>query len=248
MATLSLLSFLSIGRPFAPPAWSPPLCSLTDANTMAQGAMIWFADVGTKVFQDSMTPEALCGPTLNVSGARGEHVIFQVAVRATEANALQGVHIEMTFDNLGNASILRAAFTNVTTVANNITSKGLGMYPDPLLDPADAVIFPGGGGTLTSGHTAVFWVTLRIPTHTQNGTSHSGHHTRQGSPYIGHLSVTSAAGRLLHHEVRVRVYDFALPDAAHASQWTEADPFGNLVGCNTLPEAHRAPRWPYPYP
>ena len=196
--------------------------------------MVWFADVGTKVFQESMAPQVSCGPTLKVSGARGEHVIFQIAVRATGANALQGVHIEITFENftLGNASILRAAFTNVTTVANNVTSKGVGMYPDPLLDPADAVIFPGGGGTVTSGQTAAFWVTLHIPTDARNGS------------HIGELTVLDTAGHLLQHDVRVHVYDFALPGAAHASQWTEADPFGNLIRCNTLAEAHRAPMCP----
>jgi hypothetical protein len=34
--------------------------------------------------------------------------------------------------------------------------------------------------------------------------------------------------------VELHVWDFTLPDAAHASQWTETDPFGYMVGCNTI--------------
>jgi hypothetical protein len=30
----------------------------------------------------------------------------------------------------------------------------------------------------------------------------------------------------------MQVWDITLPDAAHASQWTEADPFAEQVGCN----------------
>ena len=36
-----------------------------------------------------------------------------------------------------------------------------------------------------------------------------------------------------------RVWDFELPDAGHASQWTEADPFGALLGCNILDSTFR---------
>jgi hypothetical protein len=213
-----------------PPAWSPR-CSLASGALSSQGdAAAWFADVGEKIFLQDAAPTELCGDVLRLAGARGEHVTFQVAVRAAGPAPLQGVRVALELDGvLGNASVLRAAFTNVTTPANNVTSKGRGMYPDPLLDPADAVKFPGGGGMVPAGTTAAFWLTLPIQVHAAAGVHH------------GSLTVLGAGVR---HDVQVTVYDLTLPDAAHASQWTESDPFGSLQACNTLAVASRPPGCP----
>jgi hypothetical protein len=42
----------------------------------------------------------------------------------------------------------------------------------------------------------------------------------------------------------VLVRNITLPDSAHASQWTEADPFGLLEGCDTAAVSTRPPGCP----
>jgi hypothetical protein len=41
--------------------------------------------------------------------------------------------------------------------------------------------------------------------------------------------------------VELLIRDFTLPDAAHASQWTESDPFGGLEACNMIAVSPRPP-------
>ena len=221
---------------------SPSLCQLEShlhhgLSRSGPGA-VWFADVGEKVFQHDTAPSTPCG-SLRLAGARGEHVMFQLAVRAPAA-ALQGVQVHATFcaaeghvagvNSLG-VGVFRAGFTNVTTPANNVTSKGVGMYADPLLYPDDAVVFPGGGGMVPAGTTAVFWVTLALPAKGMDG-----------GVYRGALTVSGTG--VVQHPIELQVYNFTLPDAAHASQWTESDPFGSLISCNTIAEAMRNPNCP----
>ena len=81
--------------------------------------------------------------------------------------------------------------------------------------------FPQGGDALKAGETATFWLTLGpIP-----ADANAGVHTAQLS--VGGTSVQK-------FPVAIQVWDFTLPDAAHASQWTETDPFGGVVGCNII--------------
>jgi len=57
---------------------------------------VWFADVGTKVFQSELPPSEACPPTLRLSGAPGERVTFQLAVRATDPTAtLRGIKVSL---------------------------------------------------------------------------------------------------------------------------------------------------------
>jgi hypothetical protein len=84
-----------------------------------------------------------------VSGARGEQLTFQVAVRTTGTTALKGVRVSVSgaVAKLGELVVRRAAYTNVTTPGNNVTSAGPGMYPDPLPFPNETLVFTEGGDT-----------------------------------------------------------------------------------------------------
>ena len=226
-AALLLLLLGASGRAAAPagqPSWSA-VCTLSMTPITHHDAATptaWFADVGEKVFQHDTAPAAGCGPALRLSAARGEHATFQIAVRSGSATALAGVGVGLSGGpkGLGALDVRRAAFTNVTTAANAVSSAGTGLYPDPLLPPDDTVIFPAGVGSVAPNTTAVFWVTLG-PLAADLA---AGVHRAQ-------LSVSGAG---ISHPVELRVWDFTLPDAAHASQWTEADPFGSLQSCNIL--------------
>jgi hypothetical protein len=210
-----------------PPSWAPSQCSLSKpsggSSAAASATSVWFADVGEKVMPHDPAPAAACGPSLRLSAARGEHATLQVAVRSPTA-ALKGVEVTLaptSGSDLGRLVILREFFTLVTTPASNVTSRGVGMYPDPLPFPNDTVRFPQGGDALHAGETAVFWLTLGpIPADAK-----AGLHTAQ-------LSVGGTA--VQNFPVVLHVWDFTLPDAAHASQWTETDPFGYMAGCNII--------------
>ena len=205
------------------PSWSASQCALSGSSTAA----VWFADVGAKVFLGDAAPAAACGQALRISAARGEHATFQVAVRSS-GGALAGVRVSLD-GNAGSTmplDVKRAAFTNVTTAANNMSSAGTGMYPDPLPYPNDTVTFPQGGDTVQPSATAVFWLTLGpIPAKLA-----AGLHTMQ---------LTVSGTGMKPHPVSLRVWDFTLPGAGNASQWTEADPFGALQGCSIIDEPRR---------
>ena len=96
---------------------------------------------------------------------------FQVAVRAAASNTpVRGVHVVLSgTPELGELVVRRAAFTNVTTPANNVTSNGAGLYADPLPFPNETLVFPEGGDTVLPSAPAVFWLTLPIPAHTSSG-------------------------------------------------------------------------------
>ena len=126
--------------------------------------------------------------------------------------------------------MLRAGFTNVTTMANNVTSYGLGLYPDPLPLPTDTGVFPAGGDVVAPATTAVFWVTLPVP--------------EAAAPGVQRAVLTVAGTDIVGVQVELLVRGFALPDAAHASQWTEADPFGGMLECNMLAVSPRPPGCP----
>jgi hypothetical protein len=224
-AAVPLLALLLAGRASGAavsPSWAPSQCAISTAvdSSAAAVADVWFADVGEKVLQHDAAPAVACGPALRLSGARGEHATFQVAVRSPQA--LKGVEVKLAIDDLvGPLVIQREFFSLVTTPASNVTSRGVGMYPDALPSPSDTVRFPQGGGAVKAGETAVFWLTLGpIPAGAK-----AGLHTAQLS--VGGTTVQS-------FPVALHVWDFTLPDAAHASQWTETDPFGYMVGCNII--------------
>ena len=207
------------------PSWSASKCSLSGSST--ETAAVWFADVGEKVFLADVAPTATCGQTLRLSAARGEHATFQVAVRPSGSTALTGVRINLIdLPDRATLDIRRAAFTNVTTAANNVSSSGTGMYPDPLPYPNDTTIFPAGGGTVHGGETAVFWLTLAVPADLTS----AGLHTMQ-------LAVAGTG--ITPHPLTLLVWNFTLPDAGVASQWTEADFGGALQPCNIIDEAKR---------
>eukprot|EP01052_Picozoa_sp_SAG31_P033824 SAG31_NODE_3873_length_3795_cov_3.828734_2_plen_780_part_00 len=182
---------------------------------------VWFADVGEKVLQQDLAPPAACGTALRLGGARGEHVTFQVAVRSS--TALTGVSLKLTSttEDLGPLVIRREYYTLVTAAASNTTSRGPGMYPDALPFTNDTVHFPQGGDAVMADETAVFWLTFGpLPS-----TAKAGVHTAQLS--VGGTGVQG-------FPVDIQVWDFELPDAAHASQWTETDPFGAMASCNII--------------
>jgi hypothetical protein len=56
---------------------------------------------------------------------------------------LAGVVVNMTLAGVP-VAVQRAFYSLVTTAANNLTSKGVGMYPDALPDPSDTIRFPEG--------------------------------------------------------------------------------------------------------
>jgi hypothetical protein len=242
------------------PTWAPAQCTLGKSAAAA----VWFADIGEKILERDTAPALSCGAALQLSGARGEHITvqaaqgrlsalsvsyenpfcmgllygrpgcltaenggfrpgqFQIAVRST--TALNGVVVNLTSDlgrRRSGPDIQREVYTLVTTAANNVTSRGVGRYPDPLPFPNDTVRFPQGGDMVQAGETAVFWVTLGpIP-----ATTTAGLHTARLS--VGGTTVQ-------HCPVEVHVWDFTLPEAADASQWTEAGPFSAMSTCNTL--------------
>ena len=210
----------------APPSWSASRCLLSSADdsAAAAAAAVWFADVGDKVFREDTAPTVACGSALRLSAARGEHVTFQVAVRGTAA--LTGLALSLDAGPGAALDVRRAAFTNVTTAANPWSSAGTGMYPDPLPHPNDTITFPLGGDTAQPGETAVFWLTLPIAPGLAPGL-----HTMQ-------LTV-AGAGMKQPHPVALHIWDFALPDAGHASQWTEDDFGGALQSCNIIDEPRR---------
>ena len=199
-----------------PSSWAPPQCTLTNPSG---GTAVWFADIGEKVLQHDDAPAATCGAALRLSAARGEHATLQIAVRSSAA--LKGVEVQLTSDDdLGPLVVHREFYTLVTTAASNVTSRGVGMYPDPLPFPNDTARFPKGGDVMKQNETAVFWLTLGpIPASAKAGLN------------TARLSVGGTA--VQRYPVALHVWDFTLPDAAHASQWTETDPFGYMVGCNS---------------
>ena len=181
-------------------SWGPSQCALSTASPS-----VWFADVGETVLQQDSVPATRCGTELRLSGARGEHVTFQIAVHSATV-VTKGVEVALTTtSDLGPLAVQRAVYTRVTTAANNLTSRGVGMYPDPLPFPNDTVRFPQGGGEVKAGEVATFWLTLGpIPP-----TTAAGVHTARLS--VGGTAVQNVV-------VDIRVWDFTLPDAAHASQ------------------------------
>lgn len=183
-----------------------------------------------------------------MTGARGEHVTFQLVVHKSHGGVktaqdglapsskegLDGVDIVLD-DNGDDGHIAaglvvqRAQFTNVSTAANNVTSvRGRAMYADPLPFPNDTVAFPDGGGSVVlPGTNAVFWVTLAIP--------------KDAESRVHTLSLTVTGTAVSRFPFKVLVRNFTLPDSMHASQWTEADAFGGLLGCNMVAVAPRPP-------
>ena len=198
--------------------WAAPQCKLSNKPG---AAIIWFADIGEKVLQHDLPPAASCGAALRISGARGEHVTLQIAVRSSTAADLHDMNdVQLSSgSDLGRLVVQREAYTLVTTAASNVTSRGVGMYPDPLPFANDTRRFPHG--VIKSGETAVFWLTLGpIPIATA-----AGRHTAR-------LSV--GGNPTERFAVELQVWNFTLPDAAHASQHTEADPFAAMTECNIL--------------
>lgn len=228
--TIAALSMLVLGAGSATPASWSTRCTFGAGGEPAQGE-VWFGDVADKFLQGASAPAAACPPSLRLSAARGEHLTFQVGVRS--ATALPAVTISVNSGSggalaLGQLDVKREAFTNVTTAANANTSLGIGMYPDALLPLSDNVIYPHGGRSVEADATSVFWVTLGpIPDDLP-----AGLHSLQ-------LSVGGTAVK--KYPIKLRVWDFVLPDAGHASQWTEADPFGAVLGCNILWEHKQSP-------
>ncbi len=248
MAAAVLLLMLLLLLPAAPadagsfaasPSWSASRCLLSGGGSTSAGrgahydagaagsdatVSVWFVDVGDKVFRSDTAPAATCGATLNLSAARGESATFQIAVRST-ARKLTGVTISLAGGPGAATDVRRAAFTNVTTAANNLSSAGVGMYPDPLPHPNDTVIFPQGGDTIQPLVTAVFWITIPIPTSIAAG--------------VHAMQLNVAGTGIAPHPMALHIWDFTLPDAGHASQWTEADFGGALQGCNIIDEPKR---------
>lgn len=227
------LSLLVLVAAAAAPSWAPSQCTLSknppavNAATAdhagpaggAAAAAVWFADVGEKVLQNDTAPKIPCGAALRLSGARGEHITFQIAVRS--ATALKGADVTLVSSDLGPLVVQREWYSLVTTAASNVTSRGVGMYPDALPFPNDTAKFPQGGGATRALESAVFWLTIGpVP-----AAAKAGLHTAQLS--VGGATVQS-------FPVQINVWDFTLPDAAHASQWTETDPLAGMFGCNII--------------
>ena len=109
--------------------------------------------------------------------------------------------------------------------------------------------------------TALFWVTLPvIPVAMASGThTDAVLLTIKGSSTASLSTPLSSPNQQQQQQqqqqtfpVSITVRNFTLPDAAHSSQWTEADPFGNLETCNVLAVAQRPPHcitnhtnWPH---
>jgi hypothetical protein len=90
---------------------------------------------------------------LRLSGTRGEHVTFQIAVRSS-ATALKGVEVKLTSSSLGPLVVQREKYTLITTAASNVTMRGVGRYPDPPPFPNDTVHFSQGGDVVDANVTA----------------------------------------------------------------------------------------------
>ena len=129
---LACLSFAGIQTSSS--TWSRPQCSLvptTTRNTTTstnEGAptifRAWFTDVGTKVFQHSTPPAQTCGPALQISGARGEHVTFQIAVRASGGIAvLKGVEVSVSLSSALSATVGEASMITRRHLATLIRSS-----------------------------------------------------------------------------------------------------------------------------
>ena len=89
--TISALLAVSVGAG-PTPSWSNTKCTLHPSGA----GVVWFADVGVKVFQSELPPAEACPPTLRLSGARDERVTFQLAVRATDPTAtLRGIEVSL---------------------------------------------------------------------------------------------------------------------------------------------------------
>lgn len=224
---------------------------------------VWFATVGDKLLPGHPAPTTTCQPPLRMSGAAGERVTFQLGVRASGTAPLRGVVVALDWhlaatgptateegiagaDNDAGAGggenqraetpkvvVRRAGFTNVSTAANNVTSAGVGMHPDPLPFPNNTLVFPSGGDVVLPGSTAVFWVTIDLRDLSPPATATMLNAT---------LSVFGTSVAAV--PVSLLLWPFALPDPAHASQWTEADPFGSLEACNTVAVDTRPPGCP----
>ena len=91
--TLATLAALAVSVGAGPtPSWSNTKCTLHPSGA----GVVWFADIGTKVFLAELPPAEVCPPTLRLSGARGERVTFQLAVRATDPTAtLRGIEVSL---------------------------------------------------------------------------------------------------------------------------------------------------------
>ena len=104
LVAVTLVVFVGAGPA---PSWSNTKCTLQPppgASLAAEAAAVWFADIGTKTFQSELPPSEACPRTLRLSGARGERVTFQLAVRAADPTAtLRGIKVSLGLGHVHSA-------------------------------------------------------------------------------------------------------------------------------------------------
>lgn len=142
------------------------------------------------------------GKTIDLRGAKGEGLAFQVMVRAG-AEPLKEVNVKVDWKEAGpgKAEVFRQWYVEVTRKSTSPHGNaGLGFYPDALI-PADA---PKHGlpMEIAAGKVQGFWVDLRL------GREAAGNHP-------GTVTVSSAGKTIATLPLNVRVYNFALPAERH---------------------------------
>ena len=157
--------------------------------------------------------------TIELAGARGECVAFQIIIEPDAAGA-QDVDVQPA-ELKGPGAIPAASMSlfkewcveakNISN-ENNAPSTGLGWYPDALVpwEVKDHGKYKGPPFAVDAGHVQAVWVDLSIPRNVQAGL------------YQGQLNVVSA-GKSRALNVELRVFGFELPKETHNLFFMNAD-------------------------
>lgn len=157
---------------------------------------LWWASSGWKIGQDRELPKAK-GKAIVIRAAKNETEAAQLVVRP--GADLKGLRIQASpLTSSGDATlpastveILEVRYVNVARPTDR--SAVTGFWPDPL--PALA-----GPLDLQAGKNQPFWIRVNVPRRTPAGT------------YKGQLRLSAPNGYDAKVDLRVEVYDFALPD------------------------------------
>ena len=164
-------------------------------------ALVWLLHPDDKLPSVAPSGSSLSEPLmLDLEGARGEHLAYQLALQPTVALSNIIVAASALTDHSSGAAISADAFSSVRRVMRvNVTGEGQkdGQWPDPLplLRAADSFAPATVGG---------IWVTLRVPS-----AAAPGNYTARVAISCELLNA-GARANIAMINVRVRVYDFSV--------------------------------------
>jgi hypothetical protein len=156
---------------------------------------LWWASSGWKISPDKALPEAN-GRAIVIRAARNEAEAAQLVVRPTVSLQDFTVHTAALTGPDGatipskNVEVLKVRYVNVTVPTDKSSAGGL--WPDPLPRLKGAI-------KLQANKNQPFWLRVKVPSHVPAGV------------YTGSIQL-SANNYSVDVKLRVKVYDFVLPD------------------------------------